>query len=122
MTHPKVVEVMGGKEKMVAALTKELKVMKDAGMEFKSAKVLDPSNLVRVEKEIFVVVPLTLELTSPKRKVTTKGALVGLSRDEGKTWVFVDATPGRDKLKEMIPNLPDAIVLPKKEPPVITKE
>src|SRR5438045_2512650 len=50
LTHPKLVEKMGGKEKMVAYLTTEMKKMKEMGYEFKSVKVMAPGDPVRAGK------------------------------------------------------------------------
>src|SRR5258708_5773056 len=47
MTHPKAVELLGGKDKMAAFLATELKKMKDMGFEFKSATILDPGEPLR---------------------------------------------------------------------------
>jgi hypothetical protein len=122
LTHPKAVELLGGKEKMVAKMTKEIKEMETKGFGFKSVKISDPSDPVQMGKQLYLLVPFSLELKAPNARIITKSSLVGVSEDGGKTWVFVDITPGRDKIKEVLPNLPDSLVFPKAEPPTIIKD
>lgn len=122
LTHPKLVEAMGGKDKMAAQVADVLKAMKNKGAEFKSVTILEPGELIRTGNELYLAVPLTLEMTLPGGRVKSQGMLIGVSGDNGKTWVFVDAAPGRDRIKQVLPDLPDAIVFPKKEPPVLIKD
>jgi hypothetical protein len=123
LTHPKAVEKLGGKEKAVAFLTAETKKMKDEeGIEFKSYKFLNPGDPIRVGAEIYIGIPFALEMIAPGGRLLTDGMLIGVSIDEGTTWSFVDTDPGREKVKVVLPNLPDAIVFPKKELPVFLKD
>src|SRR5690242_6235956 len=46
LTHPKVVKLMGGREKMISVLESGIKDMKSKGYAFRSAKVDAPSDLV----------------------------------------------------------------------------
>jgi hypothetical protein len=119
LTHPKAVDALGGKKKMAAFLADGMKAMKEQGIEFKNVKILDPSEPVKAEKDAYIVVPFTLELTASGKKLQSKGAIVGVSSDGGKTWVFLDANPGRDKLKLLLPDLPDSLVIPKQDPPKV---
>lgn len=120
--HPKVVELSGGKQKMIALLTDGTKEMKSMGISFEATKMLAPSDPIAVEKELYITVPFTLEIKVPDGRLTTKGALIGISSDGGKTWLFADATPGREKLQKVFPKLPEKLLLPKKEQPVFVKD
>lgn len=121
-THPKVVEENGGRKKMIETLKKGLEAYKNAGYILKSVTMQPASDTVSVGKEIYVVVPFTLEMTIPGGKVFSKGSMVGVSNDEGKNWVFADTAPGREKLKKLLPDLPDTLLIPKKELPKIVKD
>ncbi|MBN9121826.1 MAG: hypothetical protein J0I06_22250 [Planctomycetes bacterium] len=125
LSHPKVVAAAGGRKKMIEGLAAETKKMKAEGVVFKSAAMADASDPIAVGKELYITIPFTLEIKVPDGRVTTKGALVGISDDGGKTWTFFDANPGalsRDALKKMFPDLPEKLPLPKKEPPTFTKD
>jgi hypothetical protein len=122
LTHPKVVEGVGGREKMIEKMSTGMKAMKAKGLEFKSAKFSDPSDPVAVGKDLYITVPFTLEVAIPGARGTSNNALVGISSDGGKTWMFIDTGPGRDTLKKLFPDLPDKLPIPKKEPPKFVKE
>jgi hypothetical protein len=118
-THPKVVEQLGGREKMLAVLTKTLDEMKSRGAELKKMDVLDPSALAKAGKDIYVFIPFDLEMKLPGKRVRARGGLVGVSSDGGKSWTFIDTSPGRDVIKKMLPELPDAITFPRKTEPTV---
>src|ERR1700721_4511853 len=122
LTHPRVVELAGGKEKMIAAMTKGLKSMEEKGFSFKSCKVSDPLEPIKTGKQLYLVIPIQLEIKAPNIRFSNKGSLVGFSEDNGKSWVFVDTSPGREKIKEILPNIPDSLIIPKKEPPTIIED
>ncbi len=115
LTHPKVVEPLGGKEKFVEATKGVMKKMKDAGIAFTSFKIGEPTDPVRGGKEVFVVVPTTAELDTPKGKATATSYLLGVSADNGKTWRFVDGAAGAAETRKMFPDLPKSVTLPKIE-------
>jgi hypothetical protein len=125
LTHPKVVEGSGGRKKMIDLLTTEMKGMKAKGIVFKSVKLDDASDPIAAGKELYISVPFTLEITVPDGRLITKSALIGISNDGGKTWTFFDANPGsftREKLKQLFPDLPEKLPLPKKEAPTYIKD
>jgi hypothetical protein len=121
LTHPKIVEAGGGKDRMVAMMAAGTKEMKEQGIEFKAMTVLEPSEPVPAGKELYIVVPFILEMSGSGQRFQTKAAIVGISGDGGKTWSFVDTTPGRDALKKVFPNLPDSLDIPKKEAPTLVE-
>jgi hypothetical protein len=122
VNHPKVIESMGGKEKMAAYLAKETKKMKADGYEFKSVRTGTPSDPIRVGNEIYLTIPSTLEITVPGGRLLTDSTGIGLSTDGGKTWVIVNAVKEREQLIKVLPDLPTALALPKLVPPTFIKD
>jgi hypothetical protein len=125
LTYPKVIEEMGGREKMIGAMKTGLKDMKARGIEFRSAKVEDAKPVVSGGSDLFTIVPFTLEIKLPGGRTTVKSFLLGISSDKGKTWSFVDGSGiGNDErmAKKLLPNLPAELKLPKKEKPVFHKD
>lgn len=120
--HPKLVELMGGKEKMVETLDKETKKMKAEGFEFKSVVSGTPSEPIKAGNEIYLTVPGTLEIKVPGGKLKTDCTVIGVSSDAGKTWLFVNAVKDREDILKIVPQLPKELVLPKKMPPTFIKE
>lgn len=122
LSHPKVVSAGGGRKKMIEGLDTEMKKLKASGTEFKAAKISDPSDPVMGDKDLYICVPFTFEMSTPNAKVAIKSSLLGVSGDGGKTWTFVDAIAGRDSLKKSFPDLPEKLVIPKTEPPTVIKD
>jgi hypothetical protein len=121
-THPKIVEQLGGRKMMLATLTKTLDAMKADGIEFKKVDILDPDVPVKAGKDLYIHVPIDLEMTAPGKRIRQRGGLVGVSGDGGKTWTFIDTSPGRDAIKQLVPDLPDAIKFPKKTQPTVIED
>jgi len=122
LTHPKVVELMGGREKMISAMESGIKDMKSRGLALRSAKVEDPSDPVAAGSELFVVVPFLLEMKAPGGKVLQKSFVIGVSSDRGKSWAFVNGDLDIKTVKKVLPTLPDQLKLPEKQKPVFEKD
>jgi hypothetical protein len=122
LTYPRIVEKVGGRDRMIATLESGLKDMKSKGYAFRSAKVGDPSPAVAGGPELFTVIPMTLVMKAPGGTLTVQGFMLGISGDMGKTWTFVDgAKADNEEFKKLLPNLPPALKLPKPEKPVFRK-
>ena len=119
LTHANVIEAMGGREKLLAAMARGLREMKACGMEFTSVTVLDPDRPIRVGKSIYLAAPFDLEMTAAGQTLRNRSAIIGASDDGGKTWSFIDAAPGRAVLQKMIPGLPDELFAPKNVQPAV---
>jgi hypothetical protein len=123
-TYPKVVEMMGGREKMISVMKTAFKEMKAKGFETRSVKVGDPSPLVAGNTEVYTIVPFTLEMKVPGGSAIGKSFLLGISADKGKTWTFVDGSgiSTEKKKKKLLPHLPEELKLPKPEKPVFHRD
>jgi hypothetical protein len=124
LTHPKVVEVLGGKEKMVEQTKAIMKQIKDMGYEITSYTIDKPGEPVVDGKTAYVILPTKLGMKAPMAKVTSESYLLGMTTDGGKTWTFVDGAglaqgPVREAL---MPTLPKALKLPETKPPTVTKD
>jgi hypothetical protein len=122
LTHPKIVKMMGGREKMVAAMKLGTADMKSKGFSIRSVKVDDPSDPVAAGSDLFAVLPFVIEMTAPGGKILQKSFVIGVSSDEGKTWVFVNGDVDTKQVKQILPNLPDQLKRPEKQKPVFEKE
>src|SRR5262245_27261675 len=65
LTHPKVVEKMGGRDKAVATTKKIMKDLADEGFVIKSMAAGQPSAPVRAGRDTYILVPTTTENTTP---------------------------------------------------------
>ncbi len=123
LTHPKVVEEMGGRERMIGVMKTGLKEMEAKGFEFRSAKVGETAQVVADGDTMYAVVPLDLEMKAPGGYLAVKSFLLGVSPDKGKSWTFINGDKAHDAtVKKFLPNLPAELKLPKKEQPVFHKD
>src|SRR5262245_50938779 len=72
LTHPKVVEENGGREKMIATMKGAMEGLKSKGIVFRGAKVDLPTEFASAGGEMFTVVPFSLEITVPGQKITQR--------------------------------------------------
>jgi hypothetical protein len=124
LTYPKIVEVMGGKEKMVEKTGEVMAGLKAQGLSFTKYTVGKPGDPVIDGKAAYIVVPTTILLTGPQTKIESDSYLLGVSTDGGKSWTFADgAGLSNPVLRDKVfPSLPAALTLPEKKAPKITKE
>jgi hypothetical protein len=123
LTYPKVVELMGGRDKMIDSIRASMKQMSDGGITIKSLSVDEPSGFLSEGKNTFVIVPTSFVIVGPGVKVITRSYLLGISPDRAKTWTFIDGTGLDDKEKrdKILPKLPAELKLPEKQKPEIIK-
>jgi hypothetical protein len=121
LTHPKVVEESGGREKMIATMKDTMEGLKSRGIVFRGAKVDPPTEFASADGEMFTVVPFSLEITTPGQKITQRTFVIGVSGDRGQTWTFINGDLGEAQVKLLLPNLPKELKLPRNQPPVVEK-
>jgi len=122
LTHPKVVELAGGIEKMVAGMKAGIKDMKAKGIDFKSVKMDDAQDPVAVGSEIYIVVPFEIELAVPGGRLLQKSYVIGVTSDSGKSWAFINGDMDLQKIKIVLPNLPEKLRLPASAKPIFKKD
>jgi hypothetical protein len=110
-THPKLIELMGGRQKFIEAIKQgnaEMKAQKSAITGFSTRA---PEGVVKGGNDLFAVVPMTLTVSQRDAKIKQEGYMVAVSSDGGTKWTFITGDE-RAKLKEILPNLPDELKLP----------
>jgi hypothetical protein len=119
LTYPKVIEMAGGREQMVAAMNKELKEMESEGVVLLSSTSGPPTQFIHDAGSIFAVLPITLKVKAQDGIFQSEGSMIGISSDGGVNWTFIDSS-GKDlsELKKLIPGIADKLSLPPAKPPV----
>ncbi len=119
LTYPKVIEAAGGRDKMVAALTKGIKEMEDEGVVVLSSTAGNPTQIVHVAGAVYAVLPTTLKVKAQDGIFQTESSLIGISANKGASWTFIDAG-GKDpsQLKSLLPDAADKLTLPAEKEPV----
>lgn len=122
-THAKVVDLIGGRNKMIAAAKSALAEMKTKGFTMDSIRVEAPKEVVKGGDDLLAIVPMTLTLKFPDGKIVQRGYLVAVSSDKGKTWTFLDgAKLDQKNITQFLPYFPSSLKLPEKQKPVIEKD
>ncbi len=96
-THPKVTEMMGGDQKMIATLQNGFKDLDKQGIKFLSVKIGEASEIINVNNELQAVVPQKIEIKMGEKVIVSESSLIAFSFNSGKDWKFVDANGKTNK-------------------------
>lgn len=114
--HPKILESQpGGKEKMLKDL-KEMYAMTSGKLPYDSMNFDSPKEVKTFGKYKAAVVPYQVQSKDFDDKPnTTKGFLLGVSEDDGKTWKFANSSPQSiNELDKTVPGV-KSMEMPKVE-------
>jgi hypothetical protein len=123
LTCPRLVDLMGGRAKLVASMQSAVTQMKSQGIVFKSATIDNPSAVVTNKNgQLFAIVPFSLAVAVPLGIATQKSYLIANSVDRGRNWTFVDGgNVDPSTLGQVFPSLPPNLKLPAKQDPVLQR-
>jgi hypothetical protein len=121
MTYRRVVDAMGGADKMIAVTRKTMSEMKEQGYQINSYSVDALTRFFTVDKATFSIVPTKIEMTAPGGKLIVSSYLIGISAEDGSSWTFVDGSGSPEDRKKLIPNLPSTLKLPEPHNQLIIK-
>jgi hypothetical protein len=118
LTYPRIVTEMGGEQAMVSKLQADSQEMAKEGVKFLSVEARVALSVVEGDQTLFAVVPQTLTMQVPGGRLTQRGALLGISTDQGTTWTFIDVSRAtRQQVLTVIPDLPEGVTWPPAEEP-----
>lgn len=121
-THRRVVKATGGKEAMLVVLKRGLEEMQAKGITIQEVTIGEADKPLDVESWTVAFVPQRLILKTTEGKIEQDSHLLGISEDDGKTWVFVDCSSlTKEKVAQIFPELAGRIELPAKKKPVVIK-
>ena len=107
-THPKIVEAVGGRAKMIESVDG----IKTSGIAIRGVEILAyPSDWIEAAGDYYAVLSKSTRMTMPtgaKMKVT--GTLLAISSDRGRNWTFVEGRQRR-VLLTVFPKLPNDLTI-----------
>lgn len=113
LTHRKLLELAGGREKIISKMKADNEKMQATGWAYGATTVGDPKQFAWMEKELVAIIPYSIEYVSPNRKKKDESYLIGVSSDRGKSWTFVEGRRiNRENVKDLLPKFPEGINLP----------
>lgn len=117
LTHPKLVEMGGGREKMLELLKTQMEQLKKDGFDLKEATIDAPTTIAEGESAVYCIVPTHNVIEIPQGTLTIDSYLIGASIDGGTKWTFIDSSPGTDQIRTIFPELPETLILPERGQP-----
>ncbi len=122
-THPRVVEVNGGKDAMIATLKSGTAEMHAQGSDLEDASVGTPEKPRKIGDWLVALVPERITIKVKGGHLIQDSSLLGISEDEGKHWTFTDVGPtAQETFGKVFPELAGKITLPQKKKPVFKKD
>jgi hypothetical protein len=118
LMYPTLVEIAGGRNKMIHLLREDSENGKENGNGILTIEVNEPKELVTAGKKQFAIVPVTMRADVPEVSVRTKSFYIAISSDRGRTWAFIDGLfiDGgkftRRDLTNIVPGFPAQLSLP----------
>jgi hypothetical protein len=120
LTYPKLVELMGGREKMISTVVEQMAGMKAQGFEPISTSVDVPKEIVSGDSQLFAIVPYILKMKTPKGVLTQQSYMLAISDKDSVKWTFIDITSlDETQLKTVVPGVVGKLTFPQKQQPVL---
>ena len=120
VTHPKIIALMGGREKMLAEVKSQMEQLAKDGYTIVSYTLETPTEYQGTAPDLAVIVPQKMRMKFTKGFITQSAFLLAVSDDSGATWKFVDGaqlTP--EMVRAILPPALHQIKLPKVEAPKV---
>ena len=122
-TYPKILELSGGRAKMLEVLKAEVAKWDAQKIKILSYEVGEPGEVKSAGAQLVSVVPAEMKMEFPELFLTQKSFMLAISADGGKAWKFVSgANLNEQTLKFLLPEAVGVITLPKEVEPVIEKK
>lgn len=119
-------EPPGNKEAVVNTIKQAVDGMKAQGFTFQDVEIGLPGPVEKMGDWLVSIVPQKVMLKAPGGRLVSEAYLVGISEDDGKSWVFADSAfftkENEAKMAQLFPPLVGKLHLPERKPPVFTKE
>ncbi len=113
LTYPKVVEGLGGADKMIALLTEGSEQMKSNGLSFVSCKVERPRKISGSDSRRYAIVPEEITIKVVNGMLTKKSFLLAVAETNSEHWTFVDGVNlNSQTVRVLFPDFPDDLQFP----------
>ncbi|HWS89256.1 MAG TPA: hypothetical protein VN282_19945 [Pyrinomonadaceae bacterium] len=112
-TYPKLVELIGGREKLIEVVRKSVEGMKAEGLQPLSSAPSAPTQVLRAGRQTYAIVPLKFKMRAPGQVLVSDSFMIAVSDDGGKNWKFLSgASVDEARLKILLPDAAGKLKLP----------
>jgi hypothetical protein len=118
-TYPKVVEAMGGTNKMIELMDKTIAEMKSQGVIIKAGEIGQPGVILNTGVRLYSVIPEKIIIEVNGKRFYSTSSLLAISSNKGIDWYFIDAGNLSDeKVRQIFPDTRDKLIIPKLSVPI----
>jgi hypothetical protein len=112
-TYPKLLELIGGREKLVEVVRKGVEEMKAEGFVPLSSVPSAAVQVLRAGRLTYAVLPLKFKMRAPDQVLVSDSFMIAVSDDGGKNWKFLSgANVDEARLKVLLPDAAGRLKLP----------
>jgi hypothetical protein len=117
--YPKIVQLQGGSDKIQTIMQQTIQQMTTQGVTFQKVSLDEPTPVVKGGAVLQSTIKQHTEFKMPQGRTVATSTLICLSADNGLNWTFVDTNnKNLGQIRQLIPNLNSAIVIPPQQAPV----
>jgi len=116
-TDPRVIKEMGGEAAFTDTLKRYAAQRKHYGMSIYEIDVSDATWVLDTAGELQTAVPVSTEMKVKDGLVTTLSTFIGISKDKGKTWVFMDTQEGIKAIRAKYKDISSKLAVPPPQEP-----
>lgn len=119
-TYPKIIEIGGGKNKLFSLIKSSYEKMEKEGFFFEDEILGEPQKVYIAGKELHCIVPKNEIMKTPKGRIKATYYLLGISKDDGKNWFFIESHMlNSENIKTIFPNFNYDLKIPKNSKPIL---
>jgi hypothetical protein len=113
-THPKVIEIMGGKEAALILLQTTFESMKTQGFVFEKAEIRNVSEIIKEQHQYRCFIEGYNQMKIASQRIKSKSYLLGIYNEAESFWWFIEAKQLKNKamLDEVLPNFKTRLKIP----------
>lgn len=121
LTLPKLLQLIGGQAKFVAAMKAGMAETQSDKFRTISSVADEPIDVIEVGSDVYAILPTTMKFKVPEGVLVGQSYMVGVSNDRAERWTFVDAPNGFNPqdLKTLFPAVADRLKVPETKRPVL---
>ncbi len=116
-TDPRIIKSMGGELAFIDTLKHYDAQRNRYGSRIFQMEVQEPTWVIDTSGELQTTVPVSTEIKVKGGMVTSLSSLIGISKDKGKTWVFMDTTEGMKSIRKKYKDISSQLPVPAPPPP-----
>ena len=124
LTYPKLVRLMGGRTKFIAAFEREMRETTSEQFRLSSITVGEPLDIVNVNRQYYAIVPQTMRIKVPEGMLVGDAFMFGISSDGGQNWTFIDSgkASNKEQLRMLIGPAADQLRMMEVKRPVLYRD